>query len=255
MFPDFLKPFEEKLNQYKRESIKISAKPQKENNYKDSLELKQSKLLGTPFFPKDKVYPTDDEGKPMIMIAQINFSECPTLLDFPEDGILQLFVSDEYWDMGSSEIIYHNSSDLKKEANSDFSFLENVDFEDIPIYKVHSLTFEKAIEYGGSGDAQFDLDFNGKAYWDFYEELNDKQKEQMLEVLSASGHKIGGYAEFTQYDPREYDPNKQNDVQLLQIDVDEEIMFGDCGIAHIFIKKEALAKKQFDDAYFYWDCC
>jgi uncharacterized protein YwqG len=44
-------------------------------------------------------------------------------------------------------------------------------------------------------------------------------------------------------------------VLLLQIDTDEQIMFGDSGVANVFISPEALRNKQFDQAYFHWDCC
>ena len=54
----------------------------------------------------------------------------------------------------------------------------------------------------------------------------------MNSYFDASGHKIGSYAEFTQTDPRDYDCEKRADVQLLQIDPDEQIMFGDAGLGH-----------------------
>ena len=43
-------------------------------------------------------------------------------------------------------------------------------------------------------------------------------------------------------------------AQLLQIDIDEEIMFGNSGVAHLFISSEALKNQRFDQAYFQWDC-
>lgn len=49
--------------------------------------------------------------------------------------------------------------------------------------------------------------------------------------------------------------DKTTDVLLLQIDTDEKIMFGDSGVAHLFISPDALKKQQFDQAYFQWDCC
>jgi uncharacterized protein YwqG len=42
---------------------------------------------------------------------------------------------------------------------------------------------------------------------------------------------------------------------LLQIDTDNEIMFGDSGVANVFINEDDLKKKKFDKAYFNWDCC
>lgn len=69
-------------------------------------------------------------------------------------------------------------------------------------------------------------------------------------------HQIGGYAYFTQSDPRD---NKmvdlKEDLLLLQIDTAEKIMFGDYGVANFFIHPEDLINKQFDKAWFNWDCC
>lgn len=81
------------------------------------------------------------------------------------------------------------------------------------------------------------------------------KKKEIQKLLYYEGHKIGGYAYFTQSDPREHDDKLKNDVLLLQIDTDEEIMFGDSGVANFFINKEDLINKNFEKAYFNWDCC
>src|SRR5687767_4859300 len=56
----------------------------------------QSKLRGVPYYPKDMAWPLDIEGKPLVMLVQINFEEMPTLPNYPEKGILQLYVSADY---------------------------------------------------------------------------------------------------------------------------------------------------------------
>ncbi|WP_245897031.1 DUF1963 domain-containing protein [Hymenobacter nivis] len=45
--------------------------------------------------------------------------------------------------------------------------------------------------------------------------------------------------------------SRANDVLLLQLDSDEEIMFSDSGLAHLFISPTALQARRFDQAYFY----
>lgn len=137
----------------------------------------------------------------------------------------------------------------------DFSFIREEDYEELPVFKIHELSFQKAKDRGSSGDCQFDFLFGELDYWDFYEQLPEKQQSLFLDYFDASGHKVGGYAEFTQDDPRDYNTDLQDDIQVLQIDVDEHIMFGDSGIGHVFISKENLLKKDFSKAYFYWDCC
>ncbi|MBG6131616.1 uncharacterized protein YwqG [Aquimarina sp. EL_43] len=255
MIPDFLKKFESDLKKYEREFIRIKAKPRKEKLLEDNLELTDSKFLGFPFFPKEKEYPKDKNGKSMIMIAQLNFEQIPKLEHFPENGILQLFLSPTDWYDEDSKIIYHSKEELSKQALADFSFLSINDYEEMPIYKLHQLSFEKGIDKGGSEDSQFDYLFDETDYWEFTESLNEEQEKQFGEYFDSTGHKIGGYAEFTQSDPRDYNVEQRNDIQVLQIDIDDHIMFGDSGIGHIFINKENLIKEDFSKAYFYWDCC
>jgi len=253
MIPDFLKKFESDLKSYQREFVRIVAKPRKETDIKDSLGLTTSKFLGKPFFPKNKAYPEDHQGKPMVLLTQLNFEEIPNLEHFPKDGILQLFLSPTDWYTNDSAIVYHTKEELKESPIQDFSFLTSENYEEMPIYKVHQLFFEKGVDNGGSEDSQFDYLFEGENYWDFVENLTEEEEEEFSRYFNAGGHKIGGYAEFTQADPREYDGQK-DDIQILQIDVDKHIMFGDGGLGHIFIDQQSLVQKDFSKAYFYWDC-
>ena len=255
MIPDFLKKFESDLKKYEREFVRIKAKPRREKLLEDNLDLTDSKFLGVPFFPKDKEYPKDKNENPMIMIAQLNFEQIPKLEHFPENGILQLFLSPTDWYEEDSKIIYHSKEELSQQTLSNFSFLSIKDYEEIPVYKLHQLSFEKEIDKGGFEDSQFDYLFDGVDDLDFMENLNEEEQEKFQEYFDSMGHKIGGYAEFTQSDPRDYNAEQRNDIQVLQIDVDDHIMFGDSGLGHIFISEQNLIKKDFSKAYFYWDCC
>lgn len=201
-----------------------------------------------------KTYPKCSEGKPMIMLAQINFAEAPELENYPKSGVLQLFVHPTSWyDMKDYKILFHELDN--EEHQTDFSFLTDKLYEESPIYCEHSLTFTKEKEYGGVEDFRFQMDFDGLDYFDFQETLSKEQQEQMDNLFYVVGHKIGGYADFTQSDPRDYDEKSKDDVLLLQIDTDDEIMFGDSGVANLFINFNDLKDKHFDKAYFNWDCC
>ena len=255
--PEVLNQFADELTNKQRQYVSIEATPLDCELNNDPLDLKQSKFMGNPFVPEDMVYPEDKHGNPLVLLAQINFSEMPELEGFPTDGILQLYFSTtEWWDMpGAEKIIYLNGDDLKKSPKTDFSFIKADFYKELPVWKIHSLSFKKSIDTGNSEDCQFSFDFGGKDYWDFEESLNESDKEAFYEYFSGEGHKIGGYAYFTQGDPRDYSEDQRNDIQILQIDTDDEIMFGDSGIGHIFISPENLARKDFDKVYFYWDCC
>ena len=66
MIPKFLNKFETELKKYKREFVKINAKSLNISAFEDQLDIKTSKFLGFPFYPKSKIYPTDKNGKPML---------------------------------------------------------------------------------------------------------------------------------------------------------------------------------------------
>ncbi|MEM6380259.1 MAG: DUF1963 domain-containing protein [Bacteroidota bacterium] len=255
MIPDFLKPYEKALEKYKREAIHIDAHPVDIDILKDPLPLTQSKFLGLPFFPKSKPYPKDKAGHPMRLAAQINFSEVPHLEGFPEDGILQLFLSGSDWYDEESMVIYHNLSELSEAPFEDFSFLKEEDYDEMPIHKVHKLSFSIKIENGGLDDVQFDFQFDDLNWLDFVEQLSEEDLYFFYQYFDTDGHKMGEYAAFTQTDPREYAWRKPEDIHVLQIDSKDEIMFGDVGLGHVFINPEDLQKRDFAKAYFTWDCC
>jgi uncharacterized protein YwqG len=249
--PMFLSAFRPQLERYRLDYLKILAKPLREG---ESLPLAQSKFLGTPCLPVEVAYPLDKRGKPMLLLAQINFAEAPTLEHYPTDGILQLFVSATDWyGMEDYRVLFHPSP--ASEPQTDFGFLTPDLYEDSPIYVEHALTFTKETEYGGVGDCRCNLTFDGKDYYEYQDTLTEAQQEELDACCNNAGHKIGGYAFFTQQDPRGCTEGENADVLLLQIDTDEEIMFGDSGVAHLFISPEALRNQQFDQAYFNWDCC
>lgn len=250
IFPDYLKEFENDLLKYKLDFIKIDAKPIKEETV---LSFTQSKFLGKPYLPIGIEYPKDKNGKPMVLLAQLNFSEIPRLENYPDKGILQFYISsDEWYDMDDYKIIYHKKV---KDYQTNFEFLTQELYNDFPVYCEHSLAFSEKTEYGGCEDFRFDYTFNGLDYWEFEDQLNKPQQEEVEKFFYNVGHKIGGYAYFTQGDPRDLNKEAKNDVLLFQIDTDEEVMFGDSGVANFFINKEDLINRKFEKAYFNWDCC
>jgi uncharacterized protein YwqG len=251
MLPEFLGEFRVPLERYKLDYVKILATPVPVG---ESLPLQQSKFLGKPFLPVGTPYPYDEKGQPMLLLAQLNFAEIPALTGFPTAGILQFFVSPtEWYNAEDYRVLFHPST--AAQPQTDFSFLTDDLYQDSPIHKEHALTCSVATEYGGAEDCRFDMTFGDRDYYEYQKTLSKEQQEQLDTYCNNSGHRLGGYAYFTQDDPREYRADQQADVQLLQIDTDEEIMFGDAGLGHLFISPAALAARQFDQAYFYWDCC
>jgi len=253
MIPAFLEEFKSEIEKFKLETVMITATP---NINKIPLSLKQSKFLGTPFFPRSLEYPRNRLGKPLIMWAQLNFEEIPHLENFPQKGILQFFLSPFFRDdirEGDLRIFYHEN--LDQETVTDFSFLNPEFYEDCPIYVEHSLSFKKETEYGSTEDIRFTPKFDGKTFYEFAESLPEGQREELTKSFYICGHKLGGYAYFTQTDPREYSREIRHYLLLLQIDTDDKIMFGDAGVCNFFISEEDLKNKNFANVHFNWDCC
>jgi len=253
-----LEPFRDKIEATVKSFAKITAK----KNQK--LTWWQSKFGGLPYLPKDYDYPRDSQGNPLFLLAQINFTEVPDLDDFPEQGILQFYIGDSENDLYGHDLenpfqqdkfrviyfpeIIHAEADLV----TDFSFLPKP--ENLPFSESCSLQFEKQIAPVSSWDYQFDEIFGE----DFFAQFGDKEDgiwQEYDDKFPGDGHKIGGYAYFTQNDPRPYISNEKY-VLLLQVDTDNEvdIMWGDSGIGNFFIKPQDLEKLDFSNVLYNWDC-
>lgn len=227
--------------------ISISAIPD------ENLSLTQSKFGGLPYLPKDMSYPTAN-GKYLYLLAQLNFSEIPYLSPYPEKGILQFYLADDdIYGINSNDpvtqsgfrVIYFPDIDHAN-AQDDFSFLPPT---------LHSPLSKKsywlAFEAGQMPVIYPDYRFDG-----YFKEINDDAViEAYIDKYHVPGHRIGGYAYFTQSDPRGY-TQKCSDMEmlLLQIDSDENIYWGDMGVANFFISKDDLLKRDFSRVMYNWDC-
>ena len=68
---------------------------------------------------------------------------------------------------------------------------------------------------------------------------------------------LGGYADFTQSDPR-YDVKENRDECLFKLDSCgsyDKISIGDSGILFALISQEDIENKNFENAIVDWDCC
>ena len=246
IFPDFLKPFEADIEKAKMQSFQITATPCR----LEDLKLTDSCFMGRPWLPANTAYPKDTKGQPMLLLAQINFGNMPPLPDFPDKGILQFYISATEWtEMKDYKIIFWEDPSVETTLMTDFSFLTEELLENSPIECPHELCFDLVDVYGSAQDVRTKdiLTILGS------DEITEEQEDMIYKLFDGTGHKLSGYAYFTQEDPRYTDKNK-NDVLLLQIDSDKAIRFGDSGVANFFIPKDALLKKDFSKAWLNWDC-
>lgn len=253
--PNGLESYREKFEQSVKPFIKITTR-------KGATLLWESKFGGNPYLPLGYEYPKDSQGNPLRLLAQINFEEVPDIGSFPSHGILQFYISpkddvfglnfDKPTDQASFRVIYIPEviKDYAKLMN-DFSFVCNDD-EYFPVGAEGGLEFKVEHAPVGTGDFRFEKLLNTSSYNLF----DDQQADWYEEHYSSAGHKMAGYAYFTQSDPR--DTSYQDyDILLLQMDSDDELnmMWGDSGVANFFIRPEDLKNLDFTKVLYNWDCC
>ncbi|MBQ9682460.1 MAG: DUF1963 domain-containing protein [Neisseriaceae bacterium] len=246
----------------------------------DNLPLTASKFGGVPYWLPEMPYPVDKQGNKLLLLAQINLSEMPPLPDFPTTGLLQFLMTRNVYEMNFYDnptrqddwrVVYH--AEINPAIDEAAVLALNIpyapqifDEEDdggFPVDTQYRLSFEPAeIRIGteciGFNQAlknaakEVGIKLNKNDLSDlevlFGEKAWEKIKQHTVENL------IGGYPDFTQTDPRDERKYKKHSVLLLQIESDEGIMWGDCGVGNFFIRPDDLRKKDFSKVLFNWDC-
>mgnify|MGYP001033323114 CR=1 FL=1 len=248
--------------------------------------LFDSKFGGLPYWDMNREYPTDCNGKKMMLLAQINFSDLKEFeIDLPKEGILQFFIQtdDDVFGMDFDEptsqkgfrIVFHETID-KNVTSEQVSGLDLVRAEEneeySPVYFEAALSFRLGTDYMNPSVAGFYDVFaqavktvTGDEIEDgcIYSYFDEGDDSYMYDELSGLDHKILGYPGFIQADPREdmsEEEMRYYDTVLLQIDSDmsedgqDYVLWGDCGIANFFMNREALKKKDFSNVLYNWDC-
>lgn len=228
-----------------------------------------SVLGGKPYWPKDKKYPKTKEGKPLFLLAQLNFEEIPKIDQYPSSGILQFYISDDQlngldFDRPIEKIIsepehyrviyYSKVYSAPKMLEHDVP--EASTLENFPVEQPLSLKFCIEQELPSTGDYRFyqTLDNLGK----IGEGCLDEVFDYVLDNTNETGTKLGGNAFFTQHDPRESVKVDEDWILLFQMDSTDvngvKINWGDLGVANFFIQSEALENKDFSNVWYNWDC-
>ena len=229
----------------------------------DGMEARASKLGGVPFSPAGYEWPTDPNGNRLHLLAQVNFAEAPPLSGpnipkgFPTDGILQVFEHDFGVDSDYEfgEVKYFTAEEARAPHVPYAGDAPLFDPVDAAVSRPCRMSFAPSVSEGGAGDADFQNALTAVglgALTGYEDDTYDEARDELYDRFSASGHRIGGYAGFTQEDFRVN--QEYPDVHVLQIDSDEHVMFGDCGVAHVFIPADALAAGDWSKAHYYWDC-
>ena len=247
----------------------------------DNLALTDSKLGGIPYIPQGGALPTSVDGKPLFMLAQINCEQLPENTLYPKKGLLQFWIAATEAPLYGLDYEAPCSNDFKQviyypdfgealpidDFINDYTFdNENLPFNSKRQFALHFKKDTESISLEERAATQLFFEKWNEAFSthittidEFFDEVPDDICEEINAYLlkEPTGHKIGGYPYFIEYDPRE--ENDPHTFLLLQIDIDnvegEEICWGNLGgVANFFISPEDLAACQFDNILYNWDC-
>ena len=227
--------------------------------------FRQSKYGHFPCLPVGFPYPLDAEGNYMYPLAQLNFSELPPLPGYPASGYLQFYIAtqeiygldfDDPQSQANFRVLYFTEDQVEKHIE-DFSFLHEL-LEDNtgPVECPHVLKCTAETEFLGIGDTRYeDLGtFKIDTVLEQHPAIADQLDEFVWENFQSTGDKVGGYAFFTQWDPRSGVDKFKDYILLLQIDSSDKVMWGDVGVGNFFIHPDDLAKRDFTRVLYNWDC-
>ena len=225
----------------------------------DMPHILDNKIGGRPYIPLGEEYPLDKNGNPMVLLLQINLENID-LKNYNKEGILEIFVDRELsWPCEYK--IKHFKNNL--EYREDITEVENMivqkplkitlvkEVEHMPISDYRFVdTLSKIIEEvtGNKTNDVFEIE-------DFFTENDTDMYEEFLNMNILFGD-FGGYADFTQTDPRPLEDEPEKTECLFKIDSNlaDEIMIGDSGIIFGLISKEDIEKERYENTVVDWDC-
>lgn len=252
---------------------------------KEEITTIESKLSGYFYLPRGKEIPTDDSGKQLLFLAQINCGELPENNIYPKAGIIQfwIFSGDDHYGADFNNLTSDNRKRViyYPEIEDHYTKEELDKMIDLPIFDLigevggpfrqgleFSLSFEK--ESQGIQLSDYRMDSILVSKWNKI--FNDRKIESQYDIEDISSEiydilydefneeikfKISGYPTFNQVDPRESEYEDYTEL-LLQIPSmtinDEYIDWGDAGVAAFFGTKDQLKNLDFKNTLYTWDC-
>ena len=227
-----------------------------------------SKVGGQPWWPAHAPLPVDAKQRPLAFLAQVDLQQLPAPLPgFPGHGLLQFFVADDdTFGIDYSEDDQDPDALAARRGHRVVYWPDTAaPAQDYPVSR-GAMPFERGREYAmsftvgeeamGPEDHRFDrllpggtiaaLKSHAQATGHEFEDLRDL----LWERAATHGHKLGGYATFTQEDPRVRD-----DLELLfQLDSDDGLMWGDAGVGNFFVTDADRDARDFRRVLYTWDC-
>lgn len=209
-----------------------------------------NQIAGNPLISPYTLIPKDIKGNDMLLLAQIDFKEIPLEQPFPSNGIVQIFVNDDF-----------GKNDFQKQSEQFFvRYIEESQISDNIPNSHTSRIASVPIPYKFSGilsmESVSSFDYRYESYFNGFNEIISADERTFHDVYTicflGAEHKIGGYPYFIHEDFRSNNTHLQKyDTLLLQLVEDDEYKIGyrNSGIISFFIEQEKLIKKDFTDVY------
>ena len=220
-------------------------------------------LGGRPWWPRGLDFPRGADGKPLYLLAQINFGELPALEPFPQGGLLQLFIAptdlygmnlDDPRSPSGFQCVYHD--DLGRPVDDRSAPRKLPDGAYLPLeapLDPLALTFQLDQMVADLTDYRFASLLPRIAEDD---DLLEAYAEWTSDEAVPPAIRLGGYPTFTQEDPRSMRPGAElGDTTLLTIDTTTGIMWGDSGAGQFLMHEADLRRRDFSRVVYNWDCC
>ena len=239
-----------------------------------------SKIGGQPYWPIDKEFPVDPEGNKMLMLMQVNCGEAGLKSPLPEQGMLQWFIS------VNPELMFGCKGNFNEDGTG-FRIVYHETIEDnatpteAPTHKStpttltpvkQAVAIDVVAEQTSMGVS--DGHFNGlffeivkeitgvmhtdKAWYQYLDNDDCLYFEQQL-GMKRPRHQMLGYPVYSQDEARR--DIDRHDTLLFQLDSQfsaqgqgELVMWGDMGSGFVFINHDDLMNRDFNRAYYCWDC-
>ena len=238
------------IERYKKETLKECYEIVLSEGIEPS--ISDNKLGGTPYFPEGENYPYTSSGSPMALLLQVNLKDID-LPAFPSQGILEIFI-DACLDYPLEYKVFIFEEGLPQTTN-----LPEPDLEQFVLSHPFKIELKKSFSHMPLNDYRADNVIRQIAYMEtgienFIDGIWDNNIYRDLDVY-LPGACLGGYADFTQEDPRSEEDNR--DFCLFKLDslLHKSIYIGDSGILSAIISEDSLRIGKVEDAVVDWDCC